>query len=93
MEITLPDGCNIFYGSYVDNYNGNTRTRYYLNDGELVQNSRQSYTYDPRPSGYSCISSITYHSEYGIYFQFISFILCALCAVLIYRTIIKRLLP
>ena len=33
----LPRGCNVFYGNYIDNYDGNRRTRYYLDSyGQLI---------------------------------------------------------
>ena len=94
MEIKLPqNGCNVFYGSYVDNYNNNTRTRYYVFDGELIKNNEQTYNYNPVPSGANCISSLTYGSELSIYFEFISIVIIGFAFWLLYRTIIKRLLP
>lgn len=94
MEINLPQqGCNIFYGTYIDNYNNNVRTRYYINDGELVANNRQSYTYNTIPTGAVCIDNLTYRSELPIYFEIFSIALFALAFFLIYKTIIKRLLP
>lgn len=94
MEITLPQqGCNVYYGTYIDNYYNNTRTRYYINDGMLVASNSQSYNYNAIPTGAVCIDSLTHHSEYGVYFQFISLAVFALAFYLIYRVIIKRLLP
>lgn len=93
MEIELPHGCNVFYGSYIDNYYNNTRTRYYINDGELVANNSSTYNYNPTPSGAVCIDSITYHTEYSVYFECLSIGLCILAFFLIYKIIIRRLLP
>lgn len=94
MEIELPtQGCNVFYGTYIDNFNGYTRTRYYINDGELVASNSQSYNYNPTPSGAICIDSLTYRSDVPIYFEALSILIVALAFWLIYRVIIKRLLP
>lgn len=93
MEIKLPQGCNVFYGTYIDNYRNNIRTRYYINDGELITNSQQNYSYDPRPNGYVCIDKLTYHSEFNVFFEVLSLIIVLLAFFLIYKTIIKRLLP
>lgn len=94
MEIELPqNGCNIFYGSYIDNYNNNVRTRYYINNGELVENNRQSYNYNPTPSGAVCIDSLSYGSDTSIYFEFISAIIVVFAVYLIYKVILRRLLP
>lgn len=52
----LPDtGCNVFYGTYVDNYNANLRTRYYIYDGQAVKSSTQAYT--TPPNNVECLSS------------------------------------
>lgn len=93
MEITLPQGCNVYYGTYIDNYNGYTRTRYYINEGELVANNSQSYNYNPTPSGAVCTDTISYHTEYSVYFECISIIVVLFAFWLLYKTIIKRLLP
>lgn len=94
MEIDLPNtGCNVFYGTYIDNYTNNTRTRYYINDGELIANNSQYYNYNPTPTGAVCIDTLTYHSELPIYFELASIAIVALAFWLIYRVIVKRLLP
>lgn len=52
----LPDtGCNVFYGSYVDNYTSNLRTRYYIYDGYAVKSS--TATYATPPQNVECINS------------------------------------
>lgn len=52
----LPDnGCNVFYGSYIDNYRNNTRTRYYLYDGQAIPSSTSTFT--TMPNGYVCMTS------------------------------------
>lgn len=46
-------GCNVFNGSYVDNYYSNIRTRYYIYGGNAIQSS--SSTYSSIPSGAYCL--------------------------------------
>lgn len=52
-------GCNVFYGNYFDNYNGNVRSRYYIYDGQAVQSSSTTYTYNTRPDGSICWNPAT----------------------------------
>lgn len=64
---TLPTGCNVFYGTYIDNYNGTTRTRYYLDSyGQLVTN--QTVTNATRPTGTQCITEMpmSHNMDMGI---------------------------
>lgn len=72
-EIQLPEqGCSVYYGTYIDNYYNSTRTRYYLNDGQLVRSTTSSYT--RLPDGAVCLSQgdLTYKPELEIYFNVIS---------------------
>lgn len=93
MDIELPtQGCNIVYGNYVDNYRNNVRTRYYIINQKLVQNSTSSYS--SLPTGYSCYSGkLEYSPELKIYLPFLSLALITLVMVLIYKIILKRLVP
>lgn len=51
----LPGGCNIYYGTYIDNYSSGVRSRYYIDDyGQLVLSSRTTGT---QPSGSVCMPS------------------------------------
>ena len=64
---TLPGGCNIYYGQYVDNYSGNVRTRYYVTQyNELVASTRVTST--TIPTGAVCITELpdSYNTDMGI---------------------------
>lgn len=91
MEVKLPSGCNIYYGTYIDNYNGSTRKRYYINgDGSLVLNSIQGNS--SRPSNFVCVSSpIYFHPEFEVTFKFFAFTMIAFAGMVIYQLILKRL--
>lgn len=94
MEIALPSsGCNIYYGTYIDNYLNNTRIRYYINEGQLIESTRS--TYSSIPSGYHCLTQgdLVYKPELQIYFGVFSLAIFCLALSLIYKVIIKRLLP
>lgn len=98
MEIDLPSGCNIYYGTYIDNYtnNGRTRTRYYLDEGKLVQSTGSSSQYDQRPTNdYHCLTDgeLVYKPEVQVYFPFLASLVFIFGAYLVYKIIIKRLLP
>lgn len=93
MEVELPqNGCNVYYGSYIDNYNGGIRTRYYINNNKLVESSRATYT--GSLSNYHCVTTgdILYNPEAQIYFGAISAVIIAVALILIYHIIVKRLL-
>ena len=50
-----PDGCNVFYGTYIDNYKNGIRSRYYYDSyGQLILTSRQTGN---RPSQTVCIEN------------------------------------
>lgn len=94
MDIQLPSGgCSIYYGSYIDHYQNNTRRRYYINNEKLILNSSSTYT--SMPSGYSCVSQgdLKYKPENQIWFSALSLALVLLAMSLVYKIIIKRLLP
>ena len=98
MEIELPSqGCNIFYGTYIDNYsnNGYTRTRYYLNEGKLVKNNTSQSNYNSIPTGATCIvtGDLIYKPELEVYVPFLAMTLFVFVLILVYKIIIKRLLP
>lgn len=64
---TLPNGCNVFYGTYVDNYNGNTRTRYYFDSyGQLIESQRVANV--NRPTGVVCMTEMpmSHNKDMGI---------------------------
>lgn len=90
MEIELPSGCNIFYGTYIDNYQGNVRTRYYIDHYRLVANTTSSNT--TRPTGSVCMSEkLLYKPEISIYFQLSAFAICVFVFVVIFKLILRRL--
>lgn len=98
MEIELPStGCNIFYGTYVDNYSsdGRTRTRYYLNEGKLVENNTSYSQYNSIPSGATCLHTgdLVYKPEMELYVPFLASGLLVFVLILVYKIFIKRLLP
>lgn len=64
---TLPKGCNVFYGNYIDNYNGNTRTRYYFDSyGQLIPSTIT--TSNNRPTGSQCMTEMpmSHNMDMGI---------------------------
>lgn len=64
---SLPDGCNIYYGTYIDNYNGSTRKRYYFDDyGQLILNNQTTST--SRPAGSVCMTEMpmSHNKDMGI---------------------------
>lgn len=70
MEIQgLPTtGCNVFNGTYVDNYNGTTRSRYYIYEGQAILNNTATNT--SRPTGSVCMSiTPEYKPELELYIQ------------------------
>lgn len=95
MQYELPEAeCNQFNGDYIDSYNNGIRVRYYLHEGSLIPSS--STTYYNIPSGAYCLTSddvIAYRPDFTIYSQVISFLIFALSFLLVYKTIMKRLLP
>lgn len=63
----LPGGCNVFYGTYIDNYNGNTRRRYYFDSyGRLILTHTTSRV--DKPSGVSCLTEMpmSHNMDMGI---------------------------
>lgn len=97
MEIDLPStGCNVFYGTYLDNYTGNTRTRYYVHEGVLIKNNTSTTSYNQTPSGAYCLTSadtLKYRPQDTVYFPVIALAMCSFVFVILYKIIIKRLLP
>ena len=93
MEIDLLEGCNVYYGSYIDNYNNGYLSRYYINEGKLVLSSVDTYAPTEQPQASLCATNLTYGSLHTPYYEFISLITVGFCLLLIYHVIIKRLLP
>nr|AXH73714.1 MAG: transmembrane and TPR repeat-containing protein [uncultured bacterium] len=91
MEVGLPAGCNVFYGDYIDNYNGSVRTRYYFgDDGSLIQSSRQSNS--SRPTNSVCMSGPYYwRPDIAVTYSFYSFCLIFFAIFIIYQLFIKKL--
>lgn len=54
MKIPLPSGCNVYYGNYIDNYNGGQRTRYYIDENRLIGSSKTTAT---QPTTAICIGN------------------------------------
>lgn len=64
---TLPSGCNVFYGTYIDNYNGTRRTRYYFDSyGQLIPSTIT--TDSSRPKGSQCMTGMpmSHNMDMGI---------------------------
>ena len=63
----LPNGCNVFYGNYIDNYNESTRSRYYLDSyGQLILT--QTTRNVNRPNGVACMTEMpmSHNMDVGI---------------------------
>lgn len=87
--IELPSqGCNVYYGNYLDNYHNGHRSRYYLNDGKLVLSNTSSYS--SLPSGVNCLSAgdLIYRPEIDVYFQSIALVFVFFLFFSAYRLII-----
>lgn len=83
------DGCNVFYGTYIDNYSGNTRRRYYLNDGQLVLSSTSNS--NSTPTGVHCMSAddkLIYKPEIDVYYNFLAIVAFLLIVFFAYRLVI-----
>lgn len=88
--IQIPSGgCSVYYGSYIDHYANNIRTRYYLNEDHLVASTSNSYT--NLPTGSICLSEgeLRYKPELNVWFTLAGivcflFILIAAIRMLIY---------
>lgn len=98
MEVELPaTGCNILRSdSSFYNYSDDSRTRqtFYIYDGAAHKESESYSQYGYNYSG-TCLETgdLIYKPEIQIYFQFLSFVLVFFAFFLIYRFIIRRLLP
>lgn len=95
MEYNLPTAqCNVFNGTYLDSYNNGIRTRYYLHEGLLIPSSQQAYNQVPTTA--ICMTSsqkLDYKPELQVWFSALALGVCFLAWVVVYNTIIKRLLP
>lgn len=88
-NIKLPEqGCNVFYGSYVDNYYNNVRTRYYILDSQLLASSTSSFS--SMPSGVVCMDEavLTYKPELEVYFTFMAIVAAFFLFFMAYRLIV-----
>lgn len=94
MDISLPtNGCNISQSNgYIDHYYNGTRTRYLINENQLVRTYTQTYT--SQPTGYTCLHTgdIIYKPELSIYFPVIAGGLILIATAIIFKIIIGRLL-
>lgn len=98
MDVQLPTtGCNIlisadsFYNYSVDSH---TRERYYIYEGVAHRQSSDYSQYGYTYTG-TCLSTgdLVYKPELQIYFPFLSMLLFGFTLWLIWRTIIRSLLP
>lgn len=98
MDVDMPTtGCNIinsattFYNYSAD---GRTRQQYVIFDGQAILQSTSTSQYGYTYTG-DCLDTgdIVYRPEIKVYFPIISFLMCLLILSIIYRVIIKRLLP
>lgn len=98
MDVELPStGCNIINSATsFYNYTNNDRTRslYYIYDGKALlantQTSNTGYNYTG-----SCLSTgdITYKPELKVWFPLVSVYIFLTVFILIYKVMLKRLLP
>lgn len=66
-QTSLPGGCNVFYGTYIDNYQASVRRRYYLDSyGNLVLT--QTSTNVSQPTGVACLTEMpmSHNKDVGI---------------------------
>ena len=90
-EIKLPDtGCNVYYGTYLDNYYNSVRTRFYINDTKLIKSSTSSYT--RLPDGVVCLNQgdLIYKPELEVYFQLASVVFFPLIIYLAYKLVLHK---
>ena len=98
MDVELPTtGCNILIASdsfYNYSADSRTRKRYYIYDGQAHLQATDTSSYGYTYTG-TCLSTgdLVYKPELTIYYQFISMVLCLTIGFLLYRVIIRRLLP
>lgn len=98
MEVELPDtGCNILRSdSSFYNYSNDSRTRqtFYIYDGVAHKESESYSQYGYNYTGTCLVTGdLVYKPEIEIYFQFLSFVVVIFAFIVIYRFIIRRLLP
>lgn len=98
MNVELPDsGCNILSSStsfYNYSSDGRTRSQYIIYDGHAKKISETTNQYGYTYTG-TCLETgdLVYKPELQIYFPFIASIICVFSIFLVYRVVIKRLLP
>lgn len=98
MNVELPTtGCNILISStsfYNYSPDRRTRQRYYIYDGvaHMESSTYSQYGYDY--SG-TCLDTgdLVYRPEIQVYFPFLAFLIVLFALFLVYKVIIKRLLP
>lgn len=98
MNVELPTtGCNIITSStsfYNYSPDRRTRQRYYIYDGvaHMESSTYSQYGYDY--SG-TCLTTgdLVYRPEIQVYFPFLASLIVIFALFLIYKVIIKRLLP
>lgn len=91
MKITLPTGCNVYYGTYIDNYNGSTRTRYYIDHDRIVANNQSTAT--SRPTGTICMNTdfIEYKPEIDAWTEIGAIVIVSMIFCLIIKMLWGRL--
>lgn len=74
-------------------YLNGTATSYVIMNDKAIKTRTSSYS--TMPTGYQCVEaqSLTYKPELEVYFPIISFCIILLLTSLIYKMIIKRLMP
>lgn len=98
MDVELPTtGCNILTSStsfYNYSSDRHTRQRYYIYDGvaHLESSTYSQYGYDYTGT---CLDTgdLVYRPEIQVYFPFLAALMVLFALFLIYKVIIKRLLP
>lgn len=98
MNVELPtSGCNILVSStsfYNYSSDGFYRDTYYIYDGVAHKQSSVYNQYGYSPSGTCLVTGdLVYRPELQVYFPFLQFVFITFILVLLYKIIIKRLMP
>lgn len=91
MNVDLPSGCNIINSStsfYNYTNSGRTRSLYYIYDGQAILSNSTTAT-NPYTYTGDCLSTgdLIYKPELQVYFNLGAIALCALIAVLLWKTL------
>lgn len=91
MRVQLPTtGCNVYYGNYIDNYASGVRSRYYLNDGNLVLSTQTNY--NSQPMGANCITELSYKPEFDYGLKLVAGLSAIVIAFMAIKLVIGRAL-